>query len=99
MKHVMNYVMEVENIVLQHLSWPLWALKTIEVLCCIVAVIGSIQLVLSNTSMQSSSKPSVAFRMFQLQYLSVYLTVMLADWMQGTNMYTLYMVHKCILSM
>ncbi|KAJ1419018.1 hypothetical protein B484DRAFT_333619 [Ochromonadaceae sp. CCMP2298] len=30
------------------------------------------------------------FRMFQAQYLSVYLTIMLADWLQGTNMYTLY---------
>lgn len=27
---------------------------------------------------------------FQWSYLSVYLTVMLADWLQGTNMYTLY---------
>ena len=31
-----------------------------------------------------------AFRRFQVQYLAVYLTVMLADWLQGTNMYTLY---------
>lgn len=27
---------------------------------------------------------------FQYTYLAVYLTVMLADWLQGTNMYTLY---------
>ena len=31
-----------------------------------------------------------AFRKFQLQYLAVYLITMLADWLQGTNMYTLY---------
>ena len=30
------------------------------------------------------------FRFFQAQYLTVYLTIMLADWLQGTNMYTLY---------
>ncbi|CAM9149613.1 unnamed protein product [Ectocarpus sp. 8 AP-2014] len=30
------------------------------------------------------------FRRFQYKYLVVYLTVMLADWLQGTNMYTLY---------
>eukprot|EP00903_Cladosiphon_okamuranus_P018949 g17426.t1 len=35
--------------------------------------------------------PSAAsFRRFQYKYLIVYLTVMLADWLQGTNMYTLY---------
>ena len=41
---------------------------------------------------QSSSSPkaSAEFRWFQAQYLCVYLTVMLADWLQGTNMYTLY---------
>jgi MFS family permease len=31
-----------------------------------------------------------SFFWFQLQYLSVYLIVMLADWLQGPNMYTLY---------
>ena len=31
-----------------------------------------------------------AFRMFQTKYLAVYLITMLADWLQGTNMYTLY---------
>jgi len=34
--------------------------------------------------------PSTEFRWFQLQYLSVYLVVMLADWLQGPNMYSLY---------
>ena len=36
------------------------------------------------------NKYSIDFRIFQLQYLSVYLIVMLPDWLQGTNMYTLY---------
>jgi MFS family permease len=35
-------------------------------------------------------KYTTEFRLFQLQYLGVYLTIMLADWLQGTNMYTLY---------
>jgi L-lactate permease len=47
----------------------------------------------TNTSKAtSSSKMTWAFRWFQLQYLSVYLLTMLADWLQGTNMYTLYSV-------
>ena len=33
-----------------------------------------------------------SFYTFQRQYLFVYYTVMLADWLQGTNMYTLYQV-------
>ena len=31
-----------------------------------------------------------SFRRFQVSYLLVYLITMLADWLQGTNMYTLY---------
>ena len=33
---------------------------------------------------------SAAFRKLQRDYLVVYLVIMLADWLQGTNMYTLY---------
>lgn len=32
------------------------------------------------------------FRRFQAHYLAAFLVVMLADWLQGTNMYTLYSV-------
>lgn len=39
------------------------------------------------------------FRMFQMQYLSVYLITMLADWLQGTHMYTLYSVSNTLSSM
>ncbi|CAM9632541.1 unnamed protein product [Pylaiella littoralis] len=38
-----------------------------------------------------SGSAAPAFRRFQAKYLAVYLTVMLADWLQGTNMYTLYL--------
>jgi len=41
-----------------------------------------------------AAKPSgdklPAFRAFQRQYLVVYVIIMTADWLQGTNMYTLY---------
>lgn len=41
-----------------------------------------------------ASKPRGAqepeFRSFQRQYLTVYAIIMMADWFQGTNMYTLY---------
>ena len=42
----------------------------------------------SKKKLQKAS--STSFRWFQLQYLSVYLIVMLADWLQGPCMYELY---------
>ena len=33
---------------------------------------------------------AASFASFQREYLAVYLVIMLADWLQGTNMYTLY---------
>jgi len=33
-----------------------------------------------------------SFEACQRKYLAVYLIIMLADWLQGTNMYTLYQV-------
>lgn len=52
----------------------------------------------STGSAQSNKKhnKSKAFRWFQAHYLSVYLITMLADWLQGTNMYTLYSVRAAL---
>jgi fucose permease len=45
----------------------------------------------SENSLKLKEKKNLTkFRLFQIQYLSVYFIVMLADWLQGTNMYTLY---------
>lgn len=38
----------------------------------------------------SDHKQNATFASFQRSYLVVYVAVMLADWMQGTHMYTLY---------
>ena len=38
------------------------------------------------------------FASFRRSYLSVYLTIMLADWMQGTHMYTLYLSYNVNIS-
>jgi hypothetical protein len=37
-----------------------------------------------------TKEQAAEFTKFQWQWLSVYLVVMLADWLQGTHMYTLY---------
>ena len=39
---------------------------------------------------RSQASQKAAFAAFQREYLAVYLVIMLADWLQGTNMYTLY---------
>jgi len=38
------------------------------------------------------------FNAFRRQYLAVYLVIMLADWMQGTHMYTLYLSYNVNIS-
>lgn len=44
----------------------------------------------SNASNEGLRAQRRSFRRFQVTYLTVYLITMLADWLQGTNMYTLY---------
>ena len=80
------------------LGWPNWSLRTIACLSAAVLAIASVQFVVDATSSPTSKeetrlrtgKVTAEFRWFQLQYLSAYLIIMLADWLQGTNMYTLY---------
>jgi hypothetical protein len=92
-------LIDLENSILDAVGWPLWALRTIESLCGIIGCLAIVQTFISvRTVSSSTSSPTLSFRLFQFQYLSVYLTVMLADWMQGTNMYTLYAVSSNILS-
>lgn len=83
------------------LGWPEWALRIIIALSVLVSLTSVFQAVVvpvateSNSEERGNSTPkaiTLEFRLFQLQYLGVYLTIMLADWLQGTNMYTLYSV-------
>ena len=93
---------KLETGLIEWLGWPSWSLRTIEVLTLLVLLASLLQVASDSTSSGSTSerqatslstknpRPSMKFRWFQLQYLSVYLIIMLADWLQGTNMYTLY---------
>jgi Sugar-tranasporters, 12 TM len=93
----MELARELEARLVTALGWPEWSLRTIEVLSLAVLGVSLVQYAWDSSSSTpikvaagKSSKPSAEFRWFQLQYLSVYLILMLADWLQGTNMYTLY---------
>ena len=86
-----------EDSVVLSLGWPLWALRSVAVLCLLILLLFAVELILGRSDRQQKEQPTAlqtstanSFRLFQLQYLSVYLCIMLADWLQGTNMYTLY---------
>jgi hypothetical protein len=86
-------------------GWPSWAIRLIGALSVLVILTAVVQqYVLSkelkkhNHSIDAAAdkKISLSFRLFQVKYLSVYLITMLADWLQGTNMYTLYTVDQLL---
>lgn len=101
---LLQIVIQLEQQLSTSLGWPSWALRIIFVLttCVIATSIMENVIMLSSSNRNDSTKVSnksngcatMEFRLFQLQYLGVYLTIMLADWLQGTNMYTLYSVSE-----
>lgn len=93
---MISVVLQLEAKLSELLGWPSWALMTIQVLIlCVISASALENMLARRASERGASTQAVAtteFRLFQLQYLGVYLTIMLADWLQGTNMYTLYSV-------
>ena len=81
-------------------DWPAWCLHTVIALVTLSGAMGLAQSIWCSDGESSGSERDgvkitahpkrAAFRAFQLQYLAVYLLIMLADWLQGTHMYTLY---------
>ena len=83
-------------------NWPPYATRTftgLALACLGVGVLSgqftSEKVVASPKAGDSKAVKDVReqraqFRKFQVSYLTVYLLTMLADWLQGTNMYTLY---------
>eukprot|EP00658_Telonema_sp_P-2_P078038 TRINITY_DN7217_c0_g3_i2.p1 TRINITY_DN7217_c0_g3~~TRINITY_DN7217_c0_g3_i2.p1 ORF type:complete len:435 (-),score=106.81 TRINITY_DN7217_c0_g3_i2:242-1546(-) len=72
---------------------PTWCLMVLAALVALFAVLQLIQLWVLPQRSKHHVK-SVEFASFQRKYLFVYLTIFLADWLQGTNMYTLYMSYE-----
>jgi MFS transporter, MFS domain-containing protein family, molybdate-anion transporter len=100
---VVSLLQSTESSLVQHLNWPHWALRTIAALFAVVIFLFILEYIASSPQPKVSShskngaqsaKVTSSFRWFQVQYISVYLIVMLADWLQGTNMYTLYASYK-----
>jgi hypothetical protein len=94
-----HYYENFEFFLTTRLGWPAWALRTNAVLIFLLVLASAAQYLLTLTAstdyatLTSTQKnASHGFRLFQVKYLTVYLIIMLADWLQGTNMYTLYSV-------
>merc|ERR1719362_483590 len=76
-------------------DWPAWALNTFIGLASFTSLVAVVQWIRdkdkdSNNESKPSGEQAPVFRSFQRQYLVVYAIIMMADWFQGTNMYTLY---------
>ena len=76
-------------------SWPIDLLNVFCVLALVLGALSALKALrtASDTSegiTAADAKKLATFSGFQREYLAVYLIIMLADWLQGTNMYTLY---------
>ena len=94
----MDIILDKESAMIEWLNWPTWAMRTVEILSLLIGIFSVLQYLMTTKQSKStvtaggSAQTSSAFRLFQVQYLTVYLIIMCADWLQGTNMYTLYAV-------
>lgn len=79
-------------------SWPPWTLHTLVALVCSVVLLMLASRAVGRRAEAAAARGNAAapgrapdgFAAFQRKYLAVFLVVMLADWLQGTNMWTLY---------
>ena len=82
-------------------GWPYWATGVFAACSGIslsfMGITNRVEKAAENIKLngkQKSNKEVVEgckeFRKFQFRYLIVYYIIMMADWLQGTNMYTLY---------
>lgn len=88
-------------------QWPEWALNLLVIMSGLLIAIMILTKLFSSSDDTSTSTEKKGsgedktttvtpqmkkdFASFQRQYLLVYMIIMLADWMQGTHMYTLYL--------
>lgn len=98
---IWEQVLVIEASIIEQYGWPSWALRLLASLSVLVLITAGLDQMITfhQSTKQNDSKNNdkkveipVSFRIFQFQYLSVYLITMVADWLQGTNMYTLYSV-------
>ena len=70
-----------------------WACVTFAVLSVVALCCALVRMRIDRTAtaaFASSHAKTMEFAAFQRSYILVYIVIMLADWLQGTHMYTLY---------
>jgi len=71
-------------------EWAVQSFVALSGLALLSVVLGQRLKGAAATDTKASAATKREFRSFQRSYLAVYIVVMLADWLQGTHMYTLY---------
>lgn len=87
-------------------DWPEWALNLLIVMSGLLALTVFLTHVLykgvknddKDVLKGECESKQKEFESFRREYLVVYLVIMLADWMQGTHMYTLYLSYNVNIS-
>lgn len=91
-------------------DWPSWAIKLLCAMSGLLIVTYTLAHAFSpdddngldhsrkQRGKKHNKKLHSKFNSFRRQYLVVYLIIMLADWMQGTHMYTLYLSYNVNIS-
>jgi len=86
-------------------DWPEWALDVLLVMTLLLVVISiATQFFYTQDDATTEGRKTQSddnddslkkeFEGFRRKYITVYLVIMLADWMQGTHMYTLYLSYN-----
>lgn len=90
-------------------DWPEWALDILLSMAGLLLITSVLSLFYTPEDEKADSSSSSAkgskekdlhkeFDRFRHKYIIVYLVIMLADWMQGTHMYTLYLSYNVNIS-
>lgn len=92
-------------------DWPQWAVSLLLAMSAALAATLAVNHFYTSDDKESAEEKKILikshkthesllaeFNSFRWSYLSVYLVIMLADWMQGTHMYTLYLSYNVNIS-
>lgn len=94
-------------------DWPKWAVEVLLVMTVLLITTVLLSSLLQTddatvardssatenpNDIKQRSEQRKHFEKFRKQYIAVYLVIMLADWMQGTHMYTLYLSYNVNIS-
>jgi predicted MFS family arabinose efflux permease len=102
---MMQFLLKTAKLVLP--DWPEWALDVMLIMTGLLLIVLALSSYLYVPEDEKDDKKAPhktheqlhsEFNTFRHEYILVYLVIMLADWMQGTHMYTLYQSYNVNIS-